>query len=101
VSAPAGDASPGRLGALRWALDQRTGDAIANLTLVMMARVANQSWRCYLSVAKLADIIECDPRTVQRKLRYLEVRRYIAPVEDRRRRTVTYRLHPEPDADGE
>ena len=90
------DPSSGGLGALRWALAQRTGDAIANLTLVTMGCVANRSWRCFLSVAKLAERIDCTPRTAQRKLRYLEVRGYIIPVLDGRRRTVTYLLLPDP-----
>ena len=94
-----GDGSCGRFGALRWAVTQRTGDAIATLTLIMMAVVGNRSWLCYLSVAKLAKMVGCDARTVQRKLRYLEVRRYIACVPNGHRSTWAYRLRPDPDSE--
>ena len=90
------DAFAGKLGALRWAVVQQTEDAAANLTLIQMGKAGNNSWRCYMAVAELARRVGCDPRTVQRKLRYLELRGYIEEDHgDHRRRTRLYRIFPD------
>jgi pyocin large subunit-like protein len=92
-------AASGRFGALRWALLQRSGDTTANLLLIHMAAAGNRSWLSFKSVAKLGQAIECDRRTVQRKLQHLLRQRYIADRYDPRRKSRTYRLRP--DDDGE
>ena len=93
---PNDGAMGGKLGALRWALVQRPDDSIAHLALIHMGAVGNRSWKCFLSVSNLAKLVDCDPRKVQRKLRYLEQRGYIEHVlEGSRRLTRVYRLYPE------
>lgn len=83
--------------ALDWALAQRTEDALANLLLIQMGRVGNRSWKCFLPIGKLAQSMDLSVRTVQRKLRYLTLRGYIALIDDDvRRSTYCYRLCPNP-----
>lgn len=90
------DVLAGKLGALRWALMQRTGDALANLILIIMAAAGNASWECYLSVRKISRAAECHPRTTQRKIEFLLLRGYFRDIssqsESLNRRTRTYRL---------
>ena len=89
------DALSGRLGALRWTLMQRTGDAKANHLLIAMGWRANGSFECFMSVPSMAKIIECHPRTIQHKINYLLKRGFISDIsaEFPRRRTRTYRLN--------
>jgi hypothetical protein len=90
------DAHAGKLGALRWTLVQRTGDALANLILIVMGAAGNSSWECYLSVRKISRAVQCHPRTTQRKIEYLLLRGYIQDISSQSesfiRRTRTYRL---------
>jgi hypothetical protein len=92
-------ARSGEFGALRWAILQRTGNPVANLLLIQMAVAGNRSWKCFKSVAKLAEAVGCDRRRVQRKLNFLLAQRFIEERVDPRRKSRTYRLRPEEDED--
>lgn len=90
-----GDAASGRLGALRWALLQNTGDATANHLLIVMGWRANSSFECYLAVSTMAKLVHCHARTVQHKIKHLLLLGFIEDIsaEFPQRRTRTYRLN--------
>lgn len=87
------DAAAGKLGALRWALMQRSGKDSANHLLIIMGGHGNGKFECWAAVGKLAAEMECTTRTVQRLLRHLEHESLIRNISHRRRRrTTTYLL---------
>lgn len=88
-------AASGELGALRWSLLQNTDDAGANHLLIIMAWRANASFACHMSVATMAALVRCHPRTIQHRVQYLLKREFITDISDQypERRTRTYRLN--------
>ena len=89
----------GALGALRWAITQRSDDACADHVLIKMGARANSSFECYMSVGNLAAEVGCSVRTVQRKIRHLLARGYLVDISHHYpwRQTNTYRLCPSPE----
>lgn len=89
-------AAAGEIGALRWSVLQRTGDALASHILISMACAANSSWICYMALTTIAKQVECSVKTVERKIPYLLQRGYLEEVSDQfpERRTKAYRLCP-------
>ncbi len=90
----AAKAAAGELGALRWALLQKSDDAGANHTLIVMSRFADKSWECYLSIPRIAEEVGSNARTIRRKIKHLVQRGYLreVSVEYPDRRSKTYRL---------
>lgn len=91
---PRSDALAGKLGALRWALQQQPKDKLAYVILIVMAVAGNSSWECWMCVKRIARQVDCHPRTVQRKLQHLLLRGFIEDISDQypERRSRTYRF---------
>lgn len=60
---------------IAWAKERRTGDRTAKAILIEIANWAKPNGVCeFLSIARIAEVVEVDPRTVKRHLARLERR---------------------------
>lgn len=89
-------AATGEIGALRWALLQRSENAAANHLLIVMGWRANKTFESYMSAATMAAETGLHKRTVKRKIKFLLERGFITDITHLcgiNRPTKTYRLN--------
>lgn len=77
--------------ALAWAKQQKGLGTQGKLLLILLAEKTGSTHSCYPSVARLADEMECSPRTVQRLLAKFDADGLIRRT-PRKRRTTVYTL---------
>ena len=63
--------------AMDWVCEQPIADPTAKFVLLMIAKHADEQWRCYPSAARLAKLTGLDSRTVRRKVAVLKKQGYL------------------------
>jgi len=79
--------------AMRWASQKTTGGSTNKLVLLLLANYADQDFKCFPSIGKLAEMTESSESTVRRALRdlqkhgFIEIRERFEAFGDKQRQT--------------
>lgn len=79
--------------AMKWASQQKAGGSTNKLVLLMLANYADQDYKCFPSIKKLAALTECSPDTVRRAVHslrnkgILEIKERYEAFGDKKRQT--------------
>lgn len=79
--------------AMKWASQTKAGGSTNKLVLLLLANYADQDFKCFPSIARLAEMTECSPDTVRRavhdlrKRGIIEIRERFEAFGDKKRQT--------------